>query len=87
MIKIITKYDDNSSLDFLATQCKYEITLSVMEDGSITSALCDGENPGEQARDIIDNYKLLRDNELPFPTTLAWIYHTLGYVFPNSIGV
>lgn len=87
MITIISAYNDDSSLDFLATQCKYEITLSVMDDGSITTALCDGENPGEQARDIIDNYKLLRDNEPPFPTTLAWIYHTLGYVFPNSIGI
>ncbi len=87
MITIISAYNDDSSLDFLATQCKYEITLSVMEDGSITSALCDGENPGEQARDIIDQYKLLQDDNIPFPTTLAWIYHTLGYVFPNSIGV
>lgn len=87
MITIISAYNDDSSLDFLATQCKYEITLSVMEDGSITSALCDGENPGEQARDIIDQYKLLQDDNIPFPTTLAWIYNTLGYVFPNSIGV
>lgn len=87
MITIISAYNDDSSLDFLATQCKYEITLYVMEDGSITSALCDGENPGEQARDIIDQYKLLQDDNIPFPTTLAWIYHTLGYVFPNSIGV
>ena len=74
MITIISAYNDDSSLDFLATQCKYEITLSVMDDGSITTALCDGENPGEQARDIIDNYKLLRDNELPFPTITSLIY-------------
>lgn len=86
MIKIITKYDDNSSLDFLATECHYEITLSVMEDGSITSALCDGENPGEQARDIIDNYKLLRDNEPPFPTILLLIYELRRKFLPYYIG-
>lgn len=87
MIKIITKYDDNSSLDFLATECHYEVTLSANNDGSVNSAICDGENPGQQARDVIDQYKLLQDDNIPFPTTLAWFYHKLGYVFPNSIGV
>ena len=86
MITIISAYNDDSSLDFLATQCEYEITLSVMEDGSITTALCDGENPGEQARDIIDNYKLLRDNEPPFPTILLLIYELRRKFLPYYIG-
>lgn len=81
MIKIITKYDDNSSLDFLATECNYEVILSSSDDGNINSAICDGENPGEQVRDVIDKYKLLQDDNIPFPTTLVWFYHKLDYVF------
>jgi hypothetical protein len=67
-IKIISKYDDNSSLDYLATECNYEVIISKDENGSINSALCDGDKPGEQVLDVVDNYKLLKNEYSLFPT-------------------
>ena len=87
MINIITKHDDNSSLDFLATECEYEVILSSDNSGAVNSALCDGENPGQQARDVIDEYKLLRDTNHPFPTTQLLLYKICKWCVPVDIGV
>jgi len=74
MIKITTQYDDNSSLDFLATECAYEVVLSEI-GGAVQSALCNGKDAGKDVRDIIDRDKLLADKHDPFPTIIASIYN------------
>jgi len=72
MITIITKYDDSSTLDFLATKCEYKITISENGDGR-TSELCVGKDAGRKARDIIDSYNLLSDNNELFPNISNFI--------------
>jgi hypothetical protein len=87
MINIMTKHDDNSSLDFLATECEYEVILSSDNSGTVNSALCEGENAGEKCRDVIDEYKLLRDTNHPFPTTQYAFYKICKWCVPAEIGV
>jgi len=86
MIKIMTKHDDNSTLDFLATECEYIVELSIMEDGSTTSAMCEGKEAGKIALDVIDRERLLSDAEHPFPNTYNLI---VKYCTPviNTIGL
>lgn len=86
MITIISEYNDNTSLDTLATECNYEVTIHT-SDGSTTSAICDGENPGEQAIDVVDRERLLRDNNDPFPTVTMFLYKIVGKFVPQHIGV
>ncbi len=87
MITIMTKHDDNSTLDFLATECEYEVTISeeTSEIGGI-SALCEGKNAGEKCRNVIDEQQLLRDNGIPFPSTVMAVSNYLT-PFINSIGL
>ena len=85
MINIMTKYDDNSTLDFLATECEYEVVLGTMDD-TIQSALCEGKNAGQICRDIIDREKLLQNDSIPFPSTVIAI-STYLTPFINSIGL
>jgi hypothetical protein len=90
MIQIITDIlneNEQDDLDVLATSCDYEVTLSVMSDGSINSALCEGKNAGELARDIIDEHYLLRDDSIPFPITQSAIYKICEWFVPAKIGV
>lgn len=77
MIIIMTSHDDKSTLDFLATECEYEVTISEI-DGAVCSALCEGKDAGIKAIEVIDAYKLLADNNEPFPTILGLIYHIAG---------
>lgn len=77
MITIMTKHDDNSTLDFLATECEYEITLFEL-DGATTSALCEGKDAGLKALDVIDRERLLADTDEPFPSILNFIYYLAG---------
>ena len=74
----MTEHDDKSTLDFLATECDYEVELSRNNDGSIDSAICDSADAGKDARDVIDSYKLLADTKEPFPTILCAIYNLAG---------
>ena len=60
MISIITPYNDETPLDFLATECEYEVTLYSLDD-STTSALCEMPNAGEKVRNIIDEERLLEN--------------------------
>ena len=85
MITIMTKHDDNSTLDFLATECEYEVQLSEM-DGSVTSTLCEGKEAGKLAVDIIDRERLLADSEHPFPNTYNNIVKYCGPII-NTIGL
>jgi len=86
MITIMTKHDDNSTLDFLATECEYSVELSVMPDGAVNSALCEGKEAGKIALDIIDREKLLADSDHPFPNTYNSIVRYCAPVI-NTIGL
>lgn len=85
LVTIITKHDDNSTLDFLATECEYEVTLFTMDD-TTTSAMCEGKDAGLMARDYIDNEKLLQNDEEPFPSIYGYI---TKYMMPfvNQVGL
>jgi len=85
MVKIISKYDDDSSLDFLATKCDYEVIISTIDD-TTQSAICDGKNAGLKALKVIDQYKLLSDNNSPFPFTESIIAKYLAPII-NKIGL
>lgn len=81
MINIMTTYDDNSTLDFLATECEYEVEIRII-DGATNSVICEN---GEQVLELIDRELLLADNLDPFPT----ISNAITYLNPliNSIGL
>jgi len=85
MIKIISKYNDETPLDILATESDYEVVIFELND-TINSAICEGETAGEQARDVIDKYRLLTDTNTPFPNTLTFMYRFMIPVV-NSLGL
>jgi len=85
MIKIISKYDDNSSLDFLATKCNYEVVISTIDD-TTQSTICDGKDAGLKALEVIDQYKLLSDSNPPFPFIESTIVKYLAPLI-NKIGL
>jgi len=85
MIKIISKYNDKTPLDVLATECDYEVVIFEL-DGAVTSALCEGDTSGEQARNEVDKYRLLADANTPFPNTLTFIHSHISQ-FVNSLGL
>lgn len=85
MITIMTTHNDETPLDVLATECDYEVIISEI-DGVVNSALCEGETAGEQAREVVDKYRLLGDDSIPFPSTITAIHQ---YLVPyiNRIGL
>ena len=79
MITIMTEYNDDSTLEFLATECEYEVEL-FSDDGSTTSTLCEGKDAGIKARETIDEHRLLADDLEPFPIILNYIYGLVGKI-------
>ena len=90
MINIVTPVlneNEEINLDVLATASNYEVILSTMSDGSVNSTLCEGENAGALARDIIDKHYLLRDYDIHFPATQFCIYKICSWCIPSKVGM